>query len=72
MNARIIMVLHSHIPYVKRQGRWPFGEVWLFEAMAETYVPLIINLLKLDEEGKQTPYYELQPRSFGAVEFQVY
>lgn len=55
MNARIMMVLHSHIPYVKRQGRWPFGEVWLFEAMAETYIPLLINLLKLHGEGKVTP-----------------
>ncbi len=55
MNARIMMVLHSHIPYVKRQGKWPFGEVWLFEAMAETYIPLLINWLKLYEEGKSAP-----------------
>ena len=48
------MVLHSHIPYVKRQGKWPFGEVWLFEAMAETYIPLLINWLKLCDEGKET------------------
>jgi 1,4-alpha-glucan branching enzyme len=54
LNARIMMVLHSHIPYVKRQGKWPFGEVWLFEAMAETYIPLLINWLKLCDEGKET------------------
>ncbi|MBO8158345.1 glycoside hydrolase family 57 protein [Thermosyntropha sp.] len=51
MNSRIILVLHSHIPYVKRQGRWPFGEVWLFEAMAETYIPLLRSFLRLHEEG---------------------
>jgi len=46
-----MLVLHSHIPYVKRQGRWPFGEVWLFEAMAETYIPLLRTLDRLRDEG---------------------
>lgn len=46
-----MLVLHSHIPYVKRQGRWPFGEVWLFEAMAETYIPLLQSWLNLKDEG---------------------
>lgn len=55
MKARIMMVLHSHIPYVKRQGKWPFGEVWLFEAMAETYIPLLINWLKLNADGQKIP-----------------
>lgn len=55
MKARIMLVLHSHIPYVKRQGKWPFGEVWLFEAMAETYLPLLRSWLQLQEEGYQTP-----------------
>ena len=51
MNSRILLVLHSHIPYVKRQGRWPFGEVWLFEAMAETYIPLIQSWMHLRGAG---------------------
>lgn len=46
-----MLVLHSHIPYVKRQGRWPFGEVWLFEAMAETYIPFVKNWMELKNEG---------------------
>ncbi len=46
-----MLVLHSHIPYVKRQGRWPFGEVWLFEAMAETYIPFLKNWLDLKQLG---------------------
>lgn len=49
--ARIILLLHSHIPYVLRQGRWPFGEIWLFEAMAETYVPLLNMLKRLTMDG---------------------
>lgn len=35
------LVLHSHIPYTKKAGKWPFGEEWLYEAMAETYVPIL-------------------------------
>ena len=34
-------VLHAHIPYVRRAGVWPFGEEWLFEVMADTYIPLL-------------------------------
>ena len=31
------LVLHAHIPYVRKAGVWPFGEEWLFEVMADTY-----------------------------------
>ncbi|MDO4540645.1 MAG: DUF1957 domain-containing protein [Syntrophomonadaceae bacterium] len=55
MASKLLLVLHSHIPYVKRQGRWPFGEVWLFEAMAETYIPLLRNWNRLQEEGLSAP-----------------
>ncbi|HWQ74957.1 MAG TPA: glycoside hydrolase family 57 protein [Syntrophomonas sp.] len=55
MNSNIMLVLHSHIPYVKKQGRWPFGEVWLFEAMAETYIPFLRIWLRLRGEGMRAP-----------------
>ena len=35
------LVLHSHIPYCRKSGVWPFGEEWVFEAMAETYIPIL-------------------------------
>jgi len=35
------LVLHGHLPYVLRHGKWPHGEDWLFEAAAETYLPLL-------------------------------
>ncbi|MGA2229886.1 MAG: 1,4-alpha-glucan branching protein domain-containing protein [Tepidisphaeraceae bacterium] len=35
------LVLHGHLPYVARHGLWPHGETWLYEAMAETYLPLL-------------------------------
>ncbi len=44
-------VLHSHLPYCRMAGRWPHGEEWIHEAMAETYVPLLNALYDLREEG---------------------
>jgi 1,4-alpha-glucan branching enzyme len=29
------------MPYVLRHGLWPNGEDWLYEAAAETYLPLL-------------------------------
>lgn len=34
-------VLHSHLPYTRSAGRWPHGEEWVHEALAETYIPLL-------------------------------
>ena len=39
--ARLALVLHSHMPYVEGFGTWPFGEEWLWEAMATSYLPLL-------------------------------
>jgi len=44
-------VLHSHIPYTRRAGRWPHGEEWLHEAIAETYIPLLNELYQFMDEG---------------------
>lgn len=35
------LVLHGHLPYVLHHGLWPHGEDWLYEAAAETYLPLL-------------------------------
>ncbi|MCY3935247.1 MAG: DUF1957 domain-containing protein [Chloroflexi bacterium] len=44
-------VLHSHIPYARKAGKWPHGEEWLHEAASETYIPLLKKLYKLRAEG---------------------
>jgi 1,4-alpha-glucan branching enzyme len=44
-------VLHSHLPYCRMAGRWPHGEEWIHEAMAETYIPLLNALTDLHEDG---------------------
>jgi 1,4-alpha-glucan branching enzyme len=38
---RLALVLHSHMPYVEGFGTWPFGEEWLWEAVATVYLPLL-------------------------------
>jgi 1,4-alpha-glucan branching enzyme len=38
------LVLHGHLPYVLRHGVWPHGEDWLYEAAAETYLPILAML----------------------------
>ena len=42
-NARgeLAIVLHTHMPYVEGFGTWPFGEEWLWEAIATCYLPLL-------------------------------
>jgi 1,4-alpha-glucan branching enzyme len=40
-------VLHSHLPYCRRAGRWPHGEEWIHEAASETYLPLLDGLFSL-------------------------
>jgi 1,4-alpha-glucan branching enzyme len=37
----LAVVLHTHMPYVEGYGTWPFGEEWLWEAMATSYLPLL-------------------------------
>ena len=43
MSARgtFSLVLHTHMPYVEGFGTWPFGEEWLWEAVATSYLPLL-------------------------------
>ncbi len=44
-------VLHSHLPYARKAGRWPHGEEWIHEAATETYIPLLAALHDLADEG---------------------
>jgi 1,4-alpha-glucan branching enzyme len=40
-DGELALVLHTHMPYVEGYGTWPFGEEWLWEAMATSYLPLL-------------------------------
>jgi 1,4-alpha-glucan branching enzyme len=48
--GRVAVVLHTHMPYVEGFGTWPFGEEWLWEAVATSYLPV------LDVLGAGAPY----------------
>ena len=37
----LALLLHTHMPYVEGFGTWPFGEEWLWEAVATVYLPLL-------------------------------
>ncbi|MGI8731046.1 MAG: 1,4-alpha-glucan branching protein domain-containing protein [Solirubrobacteraceae bacterium] len=39
--GELAIVLHSHMPYIEGFGTWPFGEEWLWEAIATSYLPLL-------------------------------
>jgi 1,4-alpha-glucan branching enzyme len=44
-------VLHTHMPYVRKNGVWPVGEDWLYQVMSDTYIPLLGMLAQLEGEG---------------------
>ncbi|GAC1392826.1 MAG: 1,4-alpha-glucan branching protein [Vulcanimicrobiaceae bacterium] len=51
MKPALNFVLHAHLPWVKRAGKWPFGEEWLFQAMLGSYIPLLDMLARLRANG---------------------
>ncbi|HEV8456234.1 MAG TPA: 1,4-alpha-glucan branching protein domain-containing protein, partial [Gemmatimonadales bacterium] len=51
----VVFVLHSHLPYVLNHGRWPHGSDWLCEAAVHSYLPLLEQLLRLEDENTPTP-----------------
>jgi 1,4-alpha-glucan branching enzyme len=47
------LVLHSHLPWLARHGAWPVGEEWLYQAWADSYLPLVELLRGLAERGRR-------------------
>src|SRR3954447_5526952 len=50
----LCLILHGHLPYVLHHGTWPHGEAWLYEAAAETYLPLLELLDELATHDLQS------------------
>ena len=40
-SGNLVLILHTHLPWVLHHGTWPHGEDWLMEAIAECYIPLL-------------------------------
>ena len=51
MSGSLLLILHTHLPYVIRHGRWPHGLEWLCEAAAECYIPLLREFFALKQDG---------------------
>jgi 1,4-alpha-glucan branching enzyme len=45
------LVLHSHLPWLAHQGRWPVGEEWLYQSWAHAYLPVLDVVRRLADEG---------------------
>ncbi len=50
MNGYFSIILHAHLPYVRHREPERIEERWLFEAMSETYIPLLWNLEEQKDE----------------------
>src|SRR3978361_2128249 len=52
MRGYLSIVLHAHLPFVRHPEHDDFlEEDWLFEAITETYVPLLQAFFRLRDEG---------------------
>ncbi len=48
----VSFVLHAHLPFIHHpESKDYLEEQWLFEAISETYIPLLLNFQKLVEEN---------------------
>ena len=48
----VSFILHAHLPFVHHPESEDYlEEEWLFEAISETYIPLLLNFKKLEEEN---------------------
>jgi 1,4-alpha-glucan branching enzyme len=51
-NGYLALVLHAHLPFVRHPEHDPFlEEDWLYEAITETYLPLLAMLDGLLRDG---------------------
>ena len=47
----VSFILHAHLPFIHHPENPDYlEEEWLFEAISETYIPLLLNFKKLEEE----------------------
>jgi len=50
--GKLVMLLHAHLPFVRRPEHPRYlEENWFFEALTETYIPLVQTLGRLAEKG---------------------
>lgn len=57
MTGYWMLVLHSHLPFVKHpEYEYFLEEHWFYEAVTETYLPLLSYMKKMEDEGVHFRY----------------
>src|SRR5678815_4232001 len=52
MPGHFALILHAHLPFVRHPEHEDFvEEEWLFEAITETYIPLLRMMQRLKNDG---------------------
>ena len=51
--GQLAIVLHAHLPYVRKNEKNSLEEDWLFQAILECYIPL---LQSIESSKKRKPY----------------
>jgi len=52
LKGKILLMLHAHLPYVNHPDHPYFlEENWLFEAITETYIPLLMAFKRLEKDA---------------------
>ncbi|HEX9779645.1 MAG TPA: 1,4-alpha-glucan branching protein domain-containing protein [bacterium] len=50
--GELVLILHAHLPYIRHPEHAEFlEERWLFEAITETYLPILQRLQRLADDG---------------------
>ncbi len=47
----LAIILHAHLPYIRHEKKGELAEDWLYEAITETYIPIIIVINSLLRKG---------------------
>jgi len=50
--GKLVIVLHAHLPYVRKNEKNSLEEDWLFQAIVECYIPL---LQSIESSKKENP-----------------
>jgi 1,4-alpha-glucan branching enzyme len=53
--GQLALVLHTHMPLVTGFGTWPFGEEWLWEAVAASYLRILDSVARAPITLSLTP-----------------
>ncbi len=52
MSCNLILLLHAHLPYIRHpEYEYALEENWLFEAIRDTYIPLLDILERMVDDG---------------------